>query len=172
MGIVIFSITFIMGTIYLARHAEVRMHDNNIRSEAEINKAELGANFELLLYDVYPFTKCKSYHNEKLADKLLKEICGSVNTKSDSCLQEIKKGIDWSTIFVFNGVVLFLISFAFLLIAIGAYIFIARVAGACLNLWLGFAHFAAIIVTAVYRFNRRGFFAANCLDHSTSTENS
>lgn len=65
-----------------------------------------------------------------------------------------------------HGSTLLLMSFAFLLIAIGSQQFYFRVVGVCLNWWLGCAHIAAIVFTFLYRFNDKGRLALNCLDPS------
>ena len=75
----------------------------------------------------------------------------------------MKNGTGWSTVLVFNGVVLILICVAFILIGVGAFFFIPRLIGACLSCFLSFFHVAAIVITGVYRFSDQGKLASICL---------
>ena len=46
MGIVIFSITFTMGIIFLARHANVQKYDQDVMKKVEFEGTDTGADFE------------------------------------------------------------------------------------------------------------------------------
>ena len=156
MGAVVAIITLIWGSLLLMRAANANAWDSDVRDAYVGNPDDLGH-----VYDVYPIAGCKVFRDEDLATKLKIDI--GVDCNAD-CLKE---GTKWSLIYTFNGVVLILLCFSYLLVAFGAFVFHARVIGACLNCWLGFVHFPAILVTAVYRFNSKGRLAADCLDPSS-----
>ena len=67
----------------------------------------------------------------------------------------------------FNGITLALLAMTYLLLALGSRFFSTRIIGACLNCTLTCVHLAAIVTTAVYRFNAKGKLAAICLESSS-----
>ena len=78
----------------------------------------------------------------------------------------MKRGTEWSVAFKFNGVTLILLAITYLGFAIGSHFWIFRIVAACANCWVSIIHFAAVIVTCVHRFSKKGSLAAICLDGS------
>ena len=117
------------------------------------------------VYDLYPFYACNEFEDNALALKLKADIALEL-AKSD-CDEECKRfGTGWHHIMLANGIVLILLSITYVFYTIGAYVFATRCIAACLNMWLGCAHFACIIATAFYRFNNHGQLAAICKNPS------
>lgn len=157
---------------YLARAANVNSWDSDYRAKLTAPNAD-----ELPhIYDSYPLFQCEKYHDPDLVVALKSNIEASCEEeckenknaeKQGRCLADCRsEGTNWSTLFMVHGVTLLLMSLAFVLISIGSHVFYARVAGVCLNWWMGCAHIAAIIMTGIYRFDDRGRLAMNCLDPS------
>lgn len=153
MGVIIASIMLVFGSLYLARAANVDSWDRSMGDRGDATGH---------IYDTYPLTQCKEYFDMEMVTILKSEIAAFCD---DDCVHV--DGTRWSVIFTLNGVSLILLSFAFTLIAVGSRVFYARLLGVCLNCLTSCLHFAAIVVTAVYRFDNKGRLAMNCLDAST-----
>ena len=108
-------------------------------------------------YDTWPINFCTDFVDLDRA-KYLQDLI-----KTDCDADCMKEGTRWSLIFLFNGLTMALLSFTYLLIAIGSRYFTTRIIGACLNCFLSCVHFATIVTTAIYRFNTKGKLAAICI---------
>ena len=155
-GVCFSVLCFILGIFYLTRAANVNQWDSDgITDENGIKlndliKAPVGG--EGHVYDLYPFYACNDFDDNALALKLKADITAEL-AKSD-CGEECKRfGTGWHHIMLANGIVLILLSITYIFYTIGAYVFATRCIAACLNMWLGCAHFLCIIATALYRFN-------------------
>ena len=73
---------------------------------------------------------------------------------------EVREGTLWSTVFLFNGVTLVLISANAVLMMFGALYFFPRLIALVANLLLTTVHFCAIISTTVFRFRALGTLCA------------
>ena len=81
------------------------------------------------------------------------EICGGeLGGDTDSCLKDFDTR--WTTVFEYNGVVLLFLSFSYATVAVGAFVYLARVIGAGCTVFWNCCHVIALIVTACYRFNK------------------
>lgn len=74
-------------------------------------------------------------------------------SKDKKCLY---KGSQWSTIYLANGILLLLIALNMICVGVGSYKAMPRLIGAWVAQILCCAHFAIIIVTAVFRFSIAG----------------
>ena len=81
------------------------------------------------------------------------EICGGeLGGDVDSCLKDFDTR--WTTVFEYNGVVLLFLSLSYAAVALGAFVYLARVIGAGCTVFWNCCHAIALIVTACYRFNK------------------
>ena len=156
MGSMVAILTLVWAAILLARFANITDWNTAVRDQLSEVTDELGH-----IYDIYPLANCSSYDDEKLAVKLKADILANC---TDADCQKL--GTQWSTILILNGTTLLLLCVAFILIAIGSKVFYARLAGACLNFWVGFVHFFCIVFTAANTFDDKGKLASICTDKS------
>ena len=87
---------------------------------------------------------------------------------------KIVKGSRFSIIFAFCGITFIMLAAANLCLTIGTYSLHARMTGICCGCCLGCLNFAALITTAVFRFNTMGKLAAISLtpsQYDSSSEN-
>ena len=82
---------------------------------------------------------------------------------------DVRDGTQWSTVYVFNGVLLILMCFNAILGSLGAFYYLARLLALVFNLLLTFVHLCAIITTCVFRFRALGKLCAISI-HPTKKE--
>ena len=92
----------------------------------------------------------QNYESGEYQD-LVDNIASQIRSQDD-----VKLGTQWSTVYLFNGVLLMLILGNAILTMFGAYYFYPRLFALILNLFLTVIHFCAIVTTAVYRFRALG----------------
>lgn len=117
------------------------------------NKFEAGAT-ELMRRgnddDTHLFNQCAGYASD-VSYVELNDICGADHLE---CRKDFNTR--WTTVFEFNGVILFFLSLSYAGVAVGAFIYRARVYGAACTVFWNCCHLIALIVTAAYRFNKWG----------------
>ena len=82
---------------------------------------------------------------------LVDAIAGLTRSQDD-----VRRGTSWSTVYLFNGVILMLILFNAILAIVGGFFFWPRLFALLINLVLSLVHFCAIITAGVYRFRSLG----------------
>jgi hypothetical protein len=73
---------------------------------------------------------------------------------------EVKEGCRWTIVFAFGGINFVLLAFNAVTLTFGVWYFNARLLGFCCSCLLGCVNIAAIVTTAVFRFNTFGRLAS------------
>ena len=84
---------------------------------------------------------------------------GAINSICDGmdemeCLRDFNTG--WTTVFKYNAVVLYFLTMSFVAVAVGAWIYWARLAGAACACFWNCCQFIALMTTAANRFSKQG----------------
>lgn len=119
--------------------------DSANRYEADAEKLRISDNDQTHL-----FNQCAGMAAD-VSYVELHEICGE---DYDGCRKDFNTR--WTTVFEYNGVILLFLSLSYASVAVGAFIYLARVIGAGCTIFWNCCHLIALIVTASYRFNRQG----------------
>ena len=82
------------------------------------------------------------------------DIYGVCGEDKESCMAEFDT--KWSVVFEFNAVVLFFLGLSYVAVALGAYIYIARLAGAAITCFWNCFNVMTLFVTAAYRYSKQG----------------
>ena len=93
-----------------------------------------------------------------------KTIAGYAPTECDGDKECWRKGSEWSTLFIVNGLLWLFMALNMACVAVGAYKPMFRFIGACVACPLYCFHFAMLIVTGIFRFRAAGALCA--LDES------
>ena len=149
LGVMVACLTAVFAGLEISRAINIIAWSNSSPENEEEN-----------VYDTWPVTHCTDFVDLDWA----KELKEAIEADCDADCQ--KEGTRWSLVFQFNGITLALLALTYLLLALGARFFTVRIIGACMNCFLTCVHFAAIVTTAVYRFNAKGKLAAICLSPS------
>ena len=140
-------ITLLFACFYLVRHTGVgtmQEHKDAIKD---------GYGFEVPGGNVYDQMCLELGHDRESGEyqDLTRDIAEMVRSEDD-----VSSGTHWSTVFVFNGVTLVLICLNAVLTMVGAFFFYPRLIAFVCNLLLTTIHFAAVVSTAVFRFQALG----------------
>ena len=143
----------LIGGIYIAWFVNAKQIDSNYCDQS-VNSAAVYKNCVAVdgkIYDNFVLTGPWSDNDQAL------ELMYDLNGWSRS---ELSKGSRFSVVYGLCGFTLLLISIAYLLLAVGARKYDARVTGLVCLCCLECVNFAALITTACFRFNTMGKLAA------------
>lgn len=143
------GLCLIFACFYFVRYADVGTAEDN-RDAIKLGYGFKTTPEEALVYDQMCLELGQNYESGEYQD-LVDNIASQIRSQDD-----VKLGTQWSTVYLFNGVLLMLILGNAILTMFGAYYFYPRLFALILNLFLTVIHFCAIVTTAVYRFRALG----------------